>query len=181
MRGLDRKKLAAWSGLPILAAALFFAKRAEVGAFPLLLRELLLVFGYIASAGDIRAHLVPNRLVLFMTGIWVLVMTPQLLLRTKETIPLAVSGMVGAFLAGAVFLTVYILSRHGLGGGDVKFMTAAGLYLGAQGVLPTMLTGSVLAAAAGLVLIAAKRIDRKGAIALIPFLYIGALATMFFR
>ncbi len=174
-------KLAAWAALPVLATALYLTRRGEIEPVLLFLRELLLLFGYVAAVGDIRTRLVPNRLVLAMVGVWAVVMTPQLLLRTEETVPLAVSGAIGALLAGVMFLTVYILSRHGLGGGDVKFMTAAGLYLGAQGVLPTMLVGSVLAAAAGIVLIAVKRIGRKDAIALIPFLYIGALMTMFFR
>lgn len=170
-----------WAALPVFAVTLILLKWRWTDTFSLLLQEILVVFGYIAAVGDIREHLVPNRLILAMVGVWWLAITPQLFMRTDETIPLVISGAVGALLAGILFVTVYIVSRHGLGGGDVKFMTVAGFYLGAQGVLPTMLMGSILAAVVGLFLIATKRIDRKGAIALIPFLYIGALMTMFFR
>ena len=77
-----------------------------------------------------------------------------------------------------LFLAVYLVSRKGLGGGDVKFMAASGLYLGVD-VLPAMFYGSVLSAAAGLGLLLAKKIGRRDAIPLAPFLFAGILIVLF--
>ena len=74
-----------------------------------------------------------------------------------------------------------MVSRKGLGGGDVKLMAVSGLYLGAGSVLPAMLYGSVLAAVTAGVLIALKKIGRKDAIPLVPFLYAGMLITVFIQ
>ena len=116
-----------------------------------------------------------------MLGAWVLLLTPQLFFRTQQAIDWALNGGLGLLLGGAVFLTVYLISRKGLGGGDVKLMAVSGLYLGLDGVLPAMLYGSVLAAVAGLLLILGKKITPKDAIPLVPFLYIGMLLTLLIR
>ena len=57
-------------------------------------------------------------------------------------------------------------------------MAVSGLYLGVD-VLPTMLYGSVLSAAAGLCLLLAKKLGRRDTIPLAPFLYAGMLAVIF--
>lgn len=181
MKQLKWKTAALWAALPILMTVLWLVWIDDLAPFSLLLREMVLAFGYVAAVGDAKNKLVPNRLVLVMLGGWVLVMAPQLFWQTEKTLPVLLSSVLGALLGGMVFLTVYLLSRHGLGGGDVKFMAAAGLYLGIQGVLPAMLAGSILSAVIGLGLILARRMDRKGTMPLIPFLYVGILLTIFFR
>lgn len=181
MKSVKWKAWAACLPLPVLMVAAWWMSRERLEPFPLLLREMLLVFGYGAALSDTREKRVSNRLVLAMLATWALVMTPQLILRLEDTIGFLLGGLAGALLAGAIFLTVYLISRHGLGGGDVKFMTAAGLYLGVGGVMPTMLAGSVLAAVTGLALIAMKKIDRKGTLPLVPFLYVGIVLTVLFR
>lgn len=173
-------KVVGWAPLPVVIAAAWLTHR-EGSGFSHLLRSLLLIYGYAAAAWDFRKHRVPNQLVLAMAGSWALVMAPQLILRWDTARAYLLSGLIGAVMGGLIFLIVYLISRHGLGGGDVKFMTAAGLYLGFSGVMPTMLMGSVLAAIVGIVLIAMKKIDRKGQIALVPFLYIGIVLTMLFQ
>lgn len=175
------KKLLPYGGLPVLCCALLLLKWRELSPAALLLRELLVVFGYLAALSDLRKRVVPNRLAALMLGAWALVIVPQLFLRTEDGLRLLLSGAVGALLAGVVFLTVYLVSRRGLGGGDVKLMAASGLYLGFNGVLPAMLYGSVLAALAALALILLKKIKPKDAIPLAPFLYVGMLLTMLIR
>ena len=80
---------------------------------------------------------------------------------------------------GGLFLLVYILSRKGLGAGDVKFMAVAGLYLGFNGVLPSMLIGSILSCITAITLMIMKKIDKSATLPLAPFLYGGILVTLF--
>ena len=80
-----------------------------------------------------------------------------------------------------MLLTVYIISRKGLGGGDVKLMGVASLYLGYDGALSALLYGSVLSALTAVILTVMKKMTPKDSIPLVPFLYIGILITEFFR
>ena len=177
MMGIYKKKLV-YLGIPLLMLLLFFLKSGKVDAAILLQRELLVVFGYVASLTDIRSKRVPNKLVLAMAGTWVLVIVPQLFFQTEKAIAIMISDLIGFAMGGLLFLVVYLVSRKGLGGGDVKLMAVAGLYLGFKNVLPAMLYGSVLSSVFAAALILAKKIGRKDAIPLVPFLYIGMLITV---
>jgi len=169
-----------YAGIPVLGLLLLLWRGGTLAPFALLQYEILLVFGYAAAVCDIKTKKIPNLLVLVMLGAWLLSMLPQFALHMDAAMRVLLDAFLGFAVAGGLFMLVYLVSRKGLGGGDVKLMAVAGLYLGMNGVLPTMLYGSILAGLCGVVLILMKRIGRKDAIPLAPFLYIGMLITMFF-
>jgi len=168
-----------YAGIPIIIALFLLFQIARFEAFFLLQRTLLIVLGYIAAVFDIKTRKIPNKLVLAMIGAWVILIVPQLFVNISATVEILLDSLIGFAIAGGMFLLVYIISRKGVGGGDVKFMAAAGLYLGMGGVLPAMLIGSVLVGLTGLALILLKKMGRKDAIPFAPFLYVGILVTIF--
>lgn len=181
---MKRPSIPEWAwyvGLPVVCAALWLLRWGDSDPVRLVLWTAALGFGYGAAVSDIRRRIVPNRLLLYMLGVWCLILIPQLFLQTEQALVLVISGVLGLLLAGILLLMVYGLSRRGLGGGDVKFMAAAGLYLGVEQVLAVLLIGSVAAAITGIGLIVAKKIGRSDAIPLIPFLYLGMVVTILFR
>ena len=141
--------------------------------------SVLIAFAHVAAVGDIRSKKVPNKLMLAMLAGWVVVTVVSLFLNIELTMIYLVSAGMGLLAGGGLFLLVYVISRKGLGGGDVKFMAIAGLYLTAYRTLPVMLVGTILAGLAALVLLAMKRVTYKATIPLIPFLYGGILITLF--
>jgi len=141
--------------------------------------NILLFFGYVISVEDFKRKRIPNEFVLGMIAVWTIFAVPQLFIDTDAGVAYLVKSILGFLVGGGLFLFVYLISKQGLGGGDVKFMAAAGLYLGLNGVLPVILYGSVLSALVGITLILLKRIERKDAMPLAPFLYIGIIVTVF--
>jgi len=139
---------------------------------------ILLISSYIAMIYDINTRKIPNKIVLVMILIWVMIITAMMFIDTNRAITSLTDSIIGFSLGGGLFLLVYLLSKRGLGGGDVKFMAAAGLYLGFAGTIPTILYGTVLAALTGLTLILLKKIDRKDTIPFAPFLFIGIMITL---
>lgn len=174
------KLLAPYVGVPIFAILLPLVRWSSLDAFELLQSELLLVIGYYAAVKDAREKAVSNRTVLALLVCWLLTMLPQMAVNINMGLNRLTDAFAGFLTGSILFLLVYLISRNGLGGGDVKFMAAAGLYLGVNRVLPAILYGSILAALFGLALILLKKIDRKGTIPLIPFLYVGMLLAIFF-
>lgn len=181
MRNWKYRQYLPYMGIMPLLGVLLALKLETMTVYGLLNRAVLLVLGYIAAWGDFKEKRVSNRTVLIMLAAWMILLTPQLFYHTEEAVAAALSGVFGFLLAGVLFLLIYFISRKGLGGGDVKFMAAAGLFLGFNGVLPAMLWGAVLAAVTGLVLIVTKRMGRKDTISLIPFLYVGIVMTVYFQ
>jgi prepilin signal peptidase PulO-like enzyme (type II secretory pathway) len=164
-------------GLPIIMALMLVLRVGQLDAFILLRYELIIFFGYIAAVIDAKTKQIPNLLVVLMLASWVIISVPMLLFGLTSPIPLLIDSGLGFVISGVLFLLIYLLSRKGLGGGDVKFMSAAGLYLGVSGSLTAIFLGSLFASLVGLVLILLKKIGRKDTIPLAPFLYVGILAV----
>ncbi len=80
-------------------------------------------------------------------------------------------------LAGALgyglFYLIYILSRGGMGGGDVRLAGLLGLVLGLKQLACALLIAFVAGAIVSLLLLASGRANRKTAIPFGPFLAIG--------
>lgn len=99
-------------------------------------------------------------------------------------VPAITDAALGVLLGGGLLLSVAWIyerstGREGMGGGDVKLLAMIGAFLGWQGVLLTLLLGSLLGSAIGIVLMTSRGEDRKLAIPFGPFLSLGALVTLF--
>lgn len=175
----QKKEMLYYILLPVIATAYLLLQMSRLEPEYILRFEALIVFGYIISVEDMKNKRIPNVLVLLMLAAWGLISLPRFFVNMEKGLEALVASVLGAALAFGVFLSVYILSKKGLGGGDVKFMAVAGLYLGIGGVMPAMLIGTILAAAVGLLLLAFKCINQKDSIPLAPFLYAGILVTIF--
>lgn len=90
-------------------------------------------------------------------------------------------ALLGSLVLGAAYLVLALLRPGQVGGGDIKVAGLAGLTLGWLGWHTMILGGSlafVLAATAGLALLAARRITLSSAICFGPFLLGGAILAM---
>lgn len=174
------KKILPWLGMIVPMAGTAWLQRDKLTSFEMLVWQVLLIFGFAAAWVDLRKKRVPNKLVGAMLGAWVLLVVPQLFYRTGQMMGFLFDAVAGCLIGGLLFLAVYIVSRKGLGGGDVKLMAVSGLYLGADGILPVMLYGSVLASLYGVTMILLKKMNKKDSMPLVPFLFAGMVLTIWF-
>ena len=176
----EHRRLLAGIGLAALLLSCALIQWRQLDAMTLLRYLLLLAPGYCASLSDLRERLVPHVLMLLMLAAWVLWMGSFALVRWEEFLRLLLQSLAGGLVLGLAALVVYLLSRKGLGGGDVKFLAAAGLYLTVGPGLTAVILGTVLSAVTALVLMALRKLSVRDAIPLIPFLYAGILTVAFF-
>lgn len=137
------------------------------GVFVALLAWLLVLISVI----DLQTHLIPNRLL-------VACLIPVTLALLAGFVPWRESILGSAFYGGILWLAA-LISRGGLGGGDVKLGALLGLALGWQWGLVALCVTLVAAAAVGGMLILSKRINRRDFMAFGPFMAAGALAALF--
>jgi len=90
---------------------------------------LMIMFGYAAALSDLSTRKAPNMLVLIIFGCWVLLALIKIFINFESGMESLIASAIGALIGGGLMLIVYLLSRKGLGAGDVKFMGTAGLYL----------------------------------------------------
>lgn len=133
------------------------------------------VVSIVLAVIDVRHHRLPNRIVLPSYGVGgALLVAAVLFGAPPSALGRAVVGMVVLF---GFYLLLRLLSRRGLGGGDVKLAGVLGLYLGWIGweaLKIGALAGFVVGGAIGVVLMVARRADRRTRIAFGPAMLIGA-------
>ncbi|MCR4442211.1 MAG: A24 family peptidase [Peptococcaceae bacterium] len=115
---------------------------------------------------DLESRLIPNMLVaaVLLAGVMYHFLTRDLSITSR------LAGMGAGFLA---LFSVCLLSRGGVGGGDVKLLSAIGFWLGCPGVLYALFIAAVGGSLAGLILMAAGKKKKADTIAFGPFLALG--------
>lgn len=169
------------AGFLLILALWLIICAGKLTVFYLFRFSLLIVLSYIAAIIDIKTKRIPNMLVLIMITVWLLLIVPVLFFDPGYGLNMLTDSLLGLLTGGGMFLLVYALSKKGLGGGDVKFMAAAGLFLGFSETIPAILYGTVLAALTGVFLILIKKIKKKDTMPLVPFLFAGIMITAFIR
>ncbi|TSB46240.1 prepilin peptidase [Alkalicoccobacillus porphyridii] len=127
----------------------------------------------IIFVSDMRYMLIPDKILLFFA-------IPFVLLR-MFVIPLTPwwDAWLGAVIGFAFLLLIAIVSRGGMGGGDIKLFAVLGLVLGWKLVLLTLFLASTYGAVFGVGARLLKKVERKQPIPFGPFIAAGALTAYF--
>jgi len=173
----DRKTLITATGFILSIAVWLLLSVHNISWLSLIRYFSVIVFGYASMVTDLSTKRIPNKLILTMIALWGFIMFTLLFIELNVAVEYLFDSLLGFAIGGGLFLIVYMISKKGLGGGDVKFMAAAGLYLGFESTIPVILYGTVLASIVGLTLILLKKIGRKDSLPLAPFLFIGIMIT----
>lgn len=88
------------------------------------------------------------------------------------------SSAEGLVLGGGIFYLVALLSRGGMGGGDIKLAAMIGAFLGWQRLLLTIFLATLFGSVVGIPLLALKLKGRKDPIPFGPFLSLGAFISL---
>ena len=130
---------------------------------------LLIIVAFI----DLEHQIIPNKVNLFgfVSGVVLNLFTGNLSL---------LNMLLGFLVSGGLLFLIAVLSRGGMGGGDIKFGAVMGVFLGWQLALLALLIAFVLGGLGGIVLLALKKKGRKDMIPFGPFLVLGSLVSILF-
>lgn len=141
----------------------------------------LLVHAALAGVGlwlvivDARTHRLPNRIVLPALGALVVLVLIEAVV-TGETERM-LRALLGGLALGVFYATLHLLSRQGMGGGDVKLAAVIGVVLAWHG-WQTLLLGAaaafLLGALFAIALMILRRASRSTRIAFGPWMILGA-------
>lgn len=157
------------SPLGLFMAPAFVVLARAVGTGPRLVPALLLTTVLAAAAlADVRARIIPNRLLLWAAAAWIL----------AEVLGTGVAplwSLAGALAGGGGMLLASVATRGGVGLGDAKLAAVMGLMLGPAAVAMALGAAFVLGAVGSVVLLALRRVGVDSYIPLAPFLLAGGL------
>ncbi|WP_341960828.1 prepilin peptidase [Planococcus maritimus] len=151
-----------------ITAVLFTTVFLKFGFTPELIIGLLFVsMLVIITVSDIAYMLIPDK-VLLPFGLVLLVL--------RLIVPLDPwwDSLVGAAVGFSVLLLIAVLSKGGMGGGDIKLFLVIGLVLGTAGSLLTLFLASFIGAIAGIIILRVRKQGRKTPIPFGPSIALSA-------
>lgn len=156
----------------VLTGLLFIFVYSKVGFRIELLRGLFLTSMFIIiSFIDLDHHIIPDglNLMLALTGfIYLIVLRPFPIMH----------GVFGFLVGGGVLFIIALVGP--MGGGDIKFMAAMGLWMGIGYTLMVLLLSFIIGGIISGLLLITKRVDRKTPIPFGPFLCIASFIVMIY-
>jgi leader peptidase (prepilin peptidase)/N-methyltransferase len=140
--------------------------------FYALISSVLVVITFI----DLKEMIIPDALVITILILSVVYKAVNYF--TYDINPQILSSLGGLLLAGGLFLAIVILSKGGMGGGDVTLIAALGFILGHKFILFNIFLSFILGAVISLILLLTKIKTRKDPIPFGPFIILAFFITI---
>jgi leader peptidase (prepilin peptidase)/N-methyltransferase len=162
-----------YPAIEAITAGLFALAAWHFGWHPALLwAGLLSALLIVVTAIDLEHQLIPDRITL--PGI---VLGFVASVATSRTTWL--ESLVGVLVGGGVFFVVIVLSRGGMGGGDMKLGAMIGAFLGWKLTVLTIMLAVISGGLVGVTLLITGLRQRRDPVPFGPFLAASALASLF--
>jgi leader peptidase (prepilin peptidase) / N-methyltransferase len=159
--------------IELMTGILFLAASFQIGWEPELLVSLLLIsLLVIVTVSDITYQLIPDKILLFFLP---LILIARIISPLGEWWQPLVGGIVGF----TTLLIIAILSKGGMGGGDIKLYGVLGITLGWEMVLVALFFSTVIGFVLGTIGMLIGRVKKRTPIPFGPSIAIGALITYF--
>lgn len=161
----------------LIAPSSVFLFERSGGSFETLCRWLVLLYTlYLAAWIDAGEHVIPNFLIVFLLLFRVAFLAYECYENMSEVTLALVPPLLGALIGGGIILAGMLVSRRGIGMGDVKMFFVIGLYVGSSIILPAMFCIFLISAAAGLLMLAARKATVHDSMPMAPFAAAGTFA-----
>jgi leader peptidase (prepilin peptidase)/N-methyltransferase len=161
---------------PIIEATtgvLFGAAFVCFGATPHLVAAMILLAALVAiTVIDLQHQIIPDAITLpgIVAGVLANVATRHVSV---------IDSVLGIVLGGGVFLVIILVSRGGMGGGDMKLAAMLGAFLGWKVALLALFFAVVAGGSLAIVLLASGLRGRKDPVPFGPFLALGGAVGLF--
>jgi leader peptidase (prepilin peptidase) / N-methyltransferase len=160
--------------IELLTGLLYAYAAYSIGITWELLAALLLIsLGMVIIVTDISYMLIPNKILLFFA---IVIIPIRILTPLDPWWDAIVGALVGFFL----LYFVAVISKGGMGGGDVKLFAVLGIFLGLKGILLTFFLSTFIGAIFGILGLISGKIKRKQAIPFGPYIIVASFIVYFF-
>ena len=142
------------------------------------LRWLLLIYMLIyISIIDCKERIIPNKLLLFLLVVRIIILIYEVSQNISLWKMVTWIPTLGMLIGGLTIFLGMLISRKGVGGGDVKMYAIIGLYVGSYSILGTLFYSFLFSALYGIYLLVFKRAKIRDSIPMAPFALLGVITS----
>jgi len=165
--------------LLITAVALIYYRSRENESLVFDMERLFLIaLLLVATFYDLREYRIPNKLLVYGTGVRLLFLIPEIIFEKKMLMTWVSEGIaVVAMFALAVL--ILLIAEEAFGMGDIKLFAVMGAFLGISGLFVATFYSIIVAGICSGVLVVIKKKNMKDGVKFAPFILIGTLAAFF--
>lgn len=139
----------------------------------LIIALLLVSMLMVILVSDLKYMVIPDSVLLFFLPLFII-------FRMLEPLEPWWSSIAAALTGFLLLALIIIISRGGMGAGDMKLFGLLGIVLGVNKLLMTFFLSAMIGSIVGVILLAAKSINRKQPVPFGPFIVIASLITYYF-
>lgn len=153
----------------------------RVAYVEILIRWTTLLWGtYLLAYVDWKEKKIPNKVLLAMFLLRVALLAYEVMNNLEFWKAALFHPMAGAVAGGLMMLIAMLISRDGVGMGDVKLFFLVGLYVGGTEIVSVLFYSVLACAIAGIILLITKKASLKDTVPIAPFSFIGISVEFLF-
>jgi leader peptidase (prepilin peptidase) / N-methyltransferase len=156
------------TGLLFMSATLIMGWTSELWIAWTLISLLVII-----TVSDLAYTLIPDKILLFFSALFLI---------ERFLIPLEPwwDSLLGATIGFSLLLIISIISKGGMGGGDIKLYAVIGFAVGTKLMLLSFFIATLIGAIFGIIGILLRLLERKKPVPFGPFIAIGTLLAYFY-
>ncbi|MCF6138104.1 prepilin peptidase [Pseudalkalibacillus berkeleyi] len=172
-RTCDSKISPIYPMIEVSTGLLFTFSYLQFGWSPELIGSLIIVsLLIIIFISDIFYMLIPDKILLFFAP---LVILYRFWIPTEPWW----DAWLGSIIGFSLLFLIAVISKGGMGGGDIKLFAVLGLFFGWKGILLILFLASLIGSVIGIILMILKKVERKQHVPFGPFIVLAAFITLF--
>lgn len=164
--------------LSIMAVGAMLLLFYEVDAIYVIKRIAVLGLLWPCAVADYREFRIPNKLILLALAAWVVVTVPECILAGSSCIYILINEGIATVGAVVICVICMLVSRGGLGMGDLKLMATMALFMGISGICYALIFSVFVAFVVSVILLITKKKNRKDVIPFAPFILAGTIISL---
>lgn len=176
-------KRIAWISAGGLAVIAFFATLTVMKKVSDPIGIIKMLVGLVCMVGaacfDFREYRIPNIFPLVMTGSAVILLVLGVIVKEDGAISYITTSVITAVACAIVLVLASLLTKQGIGAGDIKLISALGLLTGMFSVMGTLFFGVVACSLFAIGALITRKKDRSSGVPFGPFLLLGYIITLF--
>lgn len=162
--------------LLICVVSIYFASH-TMERLPLILKWCALLVGlYLLAIIDYKERKIPNQIILCLLALRIAFLIFEYLANPEYHKQVLLYPLFGLLIGGGTMLAAILISRKGIGMGDVKMMLTIGLFVGSTEILSALFYIFLSASLVGVVLLLTKKVQWKDSLPMAPFAFTGVLS-----
>lgn len=156
--------------LVIVVIETMYAIRHDIYSLPVLMKWSTLFWGvYLLAKIDYHEKKIPNKIILIMLIARVVFLIYEIVVNLEYWKTVLVYPLLGAAIGGMIMAVAMLISRKGVGMGDVKMFIVIGAFVGSTEILATLFYTILISVIGGVMLLITKKARLKDSVPMAPF------------